>query len=93
LAPLKNLNAVGDIRQRGLIVGIELVKEKKSKKPFPVKDRVGAKVTNKAKSHGLLARPLGDVVVLFPAPVTTHEELEKMVKILRRSIETVTEQY
>ncbi len=93
LTSLKDLKAVGDIRQRGLIAGIELVKNKKSKKPFPVKNRVGAKVTNKAKSYGLLARPLGDVVVLFPAPVATHEELEKMVKILRRSIETVTKRY
>ena len=91
LAPLKDFAHVGDVRQRGLIAGIELVVDKESKKPYKWEERVGMKVCAEAKSRGLLIRPLGNVLVLFPAPVITKNELARVVDIVKQSIVTVTE--
>ena len=57
---------VGDIRRRGMMVGIELVKDRATKEPFDVKDRVAWRVCEAAMARGLRIRPLGDVLVLMP---------------------------
>ncbi|MCH5378299.1 MAG: adenosylmethionine--8-amino-7-oxononanoate transaminase, partial [Planctomycetes bacterium] len=54
---------VGEIRQKGLMVGIELVKEREGAVPFDTKLRTGHRVTLEARKRGLILRPLGDVVV------------------------------
>ena len=60
---------VGDIRQRGLMAGVELVRDKKTRQPFPLEQRMGARVCHLARDRGVLLRPLGDVVVIMP-PLT-----------------------
>ncbi len=85
-----DLHHVGDIRQRGLIAGIELVQDRLTKEPFDSADRTGHKVCEEAKRRGLLVRPLGDVLVLFPAPVVTESELNRMTDILHQSIVAIT---
>jgi len=91
LHPLSTLVHVGEIRQRGYMVGLELVKDRTTREPYPLTDRVGHRVAMAARQRGLLIRPLGSVVVLMPPLVTTITELTRMVTILRESIRTVTE--
>jgi adenosylmethionine-8-amino-7-oxononanoate aminotransferase len=89
LTPLTDLPMVGDIRQRGLMVGIELVKEKTTKEPYPLSAKAGHKVASVARTKGLIIRPIGNVLVLMPPLSTSSEELKKMVEILKQSMETL----
>ncbi|MBI3861166.1 MAG: adenosylmethionine--8-amino-7-oxononanoate transaminase [Planctomycetia bacterium] len=59
---------VGDIRQKGIMAGIELVRNKADQSPFAPAERVGHRVVLAARARGALLRPLGDVIVLMPAP-------------------------
>ncbi|MBI4663373.1 MAG: aminotransferase class III-fold pyridoxal phosphate-dependent enzyme [Verrucomicrobia bacterium] len=81
--------SVGDIRQVGLIAGIELVQDWRMRKPFALKDRVGARVCEAMARRGVLTRPIGDVVVLMPPYCTTDEQAEKMVEALREAVREV----
>jgi adenosylmethionine-8-amino-7-oxononanoate aminotransferase len=86
LAPLRDLKHVGDIRQKGFMVGIELVDDKATKKPFDPQRRTGAAVCQRLRSHGVLLRPLGDVVVLMPPLAMPIEDLRTIVNALRIEI-------
>ena len=86
LAPLAAHPHVGDIRQCGLMVGVELVQDSETKTRFPVASRIGWKVSREARALGLLTRPLGDVVVLVPPLAATPDELTAMVTILHQAI-------
>jgi adenosylmethionine-8-amino-7-oxononanoate transaminase len=77
---------VGDIRQCGLMVGIELVQDRATKARFPVAERIGWRVSREARALGLLTRPLGDVLVLVPPLVSTNDELSEMVRILGQAV-------
>lgn len=79
LAPLRELPHVGDIRQKGLMVGIELVEEKASQRSFDPKRRVGAEVCTRVRRHGVIIRPLGDVVVLMPPLAMEVDDLRRIV--------------
>lgn len=85
-----NLPHVGDIRQRGLMVGIELVKDRQTAEPFSIDERIGHRVAQEACRQGLLIRPLGHVIVLIPPLATSLKALTRMVSILNRSIRIVT---
>ena len=93
LQPLKQLPHVGEIRQQGFIVAIELVEHKQTKTPYRLEERVGHKVAMEARNRGLLFRPIGNVLVLMPPLSTSLLELRRMVGILREAIETVTLPY
>ncbi|HEX8912179.1 MAG TPA: adenosylmethionine--8-amino-7-oxononanoate transaminase [Humisphaera sp.] len=80
LQPLRDLPHVGDVRQLGFMVGIELVEDKATKKPFDPKRRVGAAVCLACRKHGVIIRPLGDVVVLMPPLAMGEEDLRKIVE-------------
>jgi adenosylmethionine-8-amino-7-oxononanoate aminotransferase len=89
LRPIAELPIVGDIRQRGFMAGIELVKDKNTKEPYPLSAKVGHRVASIARSNGLIVRPIGNVLVLMPPLSTSAEELKKMVEIIRGSVETL----
>jgi adenosylmethionine-8-amino-7-oxononanoate aminotransferase len=89
LAPFADMPHVGDIRQRGFMVGIELVKDKLTKEPFPLSARAGHRVTSIARTKGLILRPIGNILVLIPPLSTSTDELKKMVEIFKESIETL----
>ncbi len=86
LQPLGQHPHVGDIRQLGFIVGIELVRDRKTKAPYPPTERVGIRVAAEARRLGLLIRPLGNVIVLMPPLSTTMKELRRMVGIVATAI-------
>lgn len=76
VAPLAN---VADIRQCGFMVGIELAENPSQRKPYPMEWRMGARVTEQVRKHGVILRPLGDVVVLMPPLAVSPEEIELLV--------------
>ncbi|HET8759631.1 MAG TPA: aminotransferase class III-fold pyridoxal phosphate-dependent enzyme, partial [Nitrospiria bacterium] len=89
LAPLERHPHVGEIRQSGLMVGIELVQDRATKTRFPVAARIGWTVGREARALGLLTRPLGDVCVLVPPLVSTNEDLSEMARIVEASVHRV----
>ncbi len=90
LAPLADLPHVGDIRQKGLMVGIELVADKTTRQRFDPKRRLGAEVCAKVRRHGVIIRPLGDVIVLMPPLAMPVEDLRRIVEAVRLEVQTVT---
>ncbi len=90
LMPWKRWAHVGDIRQVGLMVGVEVVADKKQKTPYPLTLRVGHQVCKAAKAQGLLLRPLGNVIVLMPPLSVSMRDLEKMLTIVGQAIKKVT---
>ena len=91
LAPLRELEHVGDIRQKGIMAGIELVADKAAKKPYPVAERIGHKVILEARKYGVILRPLGDVLVLMPPLSITMDEIDLITRAVRESVIAVTE--
>ncbi len=91
LDDLRDLPLVGEIRQLGFMVGIELVRDLSTREPFPVEGAVGVRVTMEARSRGAVIRPLGDVIVLMPPLCITEEQIDRLVKIVRLSITAALE--
>lgn len=73
---------VGDVRQRGLMIGIELVQSREPWTPFEPSRRMGFNICMAARSEGLFIRPLGDTVVLMPMPGMETETIETMLRIV-----------
>jgi adenosylmethionine-8-amino-7-oxononanoate aminotransferase len=91
LAPIKAFQHVGDVRQKGFMVGIELVRDRKTKEPYALEEKIGWKVYSRARDKGLLIRPLGNVVVLMPPLNISRQELKWLLKITGESIREATE--
>jgi adenosylmethionine-8-amino-7-oxononanoate aminotransferase len=89
LTELKDLPHVGDIRQKGLMIGIELVADKKTKTPFDPKRRTGAQICAKIRSHGIILRPLGDVVVIMPPLAMELKDLKTIVTAVRAEVQAL----
>ena len=84
---------VGDIRQAGFIVGIELVRDKKQRTPYPSNARVGHHVILEARQRGVILRPLGDVIVIMPPLSITKKQLSELLEATYESIRAVTGRY
>jgi len=91
LEGFKTLNHIGDIRQQGFMVGIELVKNKQDKTPYEITEKIGHKVILEARKKGVMIRPLGDTIILMPPLSINKKELEKLLDITKSSIEIVTQ--
>jgi adenosylmethionine-8-amino-7-oxononanoate aminotransferase len=90
LEPLKAHPHVAEVRQRGLMVGIELVQDRAKRTAYPRAARTGHQVCMAARDHGVVIRPLLDVVVLMPAPAMPAELLTELVAVTRACIDRVT---
>ena len=66
---------VAEVRQTGMILAIEMVKNKQTREPYPWQERRGLKVYQYALSKGVLLRPLGNVIYFMPPYIITGEEL------------------
>ncbi|MBI5700252.1 adenosylmethionine--8-amino-7-oxononanoate transaminase [Candidatus Saganbacteria bacterium] len=84
------LDSVGDIRQIGMMAGIELVPDKNTREEFFSKDRIGHKVILEARKRGVILRPLGNVIVLMPPLSISLKELKKLLDVTFASIEKIT---
>ncbi|MDP8971383.1 MAG: adenosylmethionine--8-amino-7-oxononanoate transaminase [Actinomycetota bacterium] len=91
LERLRGLPHVGEVRQRGLMAGVELVADGATKRPYPPELQMGARVCRHARDLGLVIRPLGDTIVVLPAAVMSEAELRFLADALLRAIREVTE--
>ncbi len=82
LAAVGGHRHVGEVRQAGLMCGVELVADRATKARFDAADRVGYRLGNAMRAHGVFIRPLGDVIVLMPPLTVTDEELRRLAAAL-----------
>jgi adenosylmethionine---8-amino-7-oxononanoate aminotransferase len=82
---------VGDVRQCGLIAGIELVSDRQTKQPYAWEEKRGMAVCEFARTRGVLARPLGNVLMILPPLSITLDELDRIAAALEEGIIAVTE--
>ena len=87
LKTLWSLPNVGDIRQVGLIAGVELVRDWRTRQPFALGERAGLRVCEAMARRGVLTRPIGNVIVLMPPYCTTRTQVRRMVGALLESVE------
>ncbi|MDG2475325.1 MAG: aminotransferase class III-fold pyridoxal phosphate-dependent enzyme [Paracoccaceae bacterium] len=86
LRGLEDLDLVGEVRGSHFMMGIEFVKDKEKKTPFKPEDQIGLKVSRAAQNRGLIARPLGNILILSPTLIMTEEQIDRTSDILRESI-------
>jgi adenosylmethionine-8-amino-7-oxononanoate transaminase len=91
LKGFKDLIHVGEIRQKGFMVGIELVKNRITKEPYTPEEKTGMRVILECRKQGLILRPLGNVIVLMPPLSISEREIKLMLQIVHSAIERVTE--
>jgi adenosylmethionine---8-amino-7-oxononanoate aminotransferase len=89
LQSLWQLPNVGDVRQVGLVAGIELVKNWRTREPFDLRERAGIRVCEAMAKRGVLTRPVGNVIVLMPPYCTKRAQLQKMISALHEAIEEI----
>jgi adenosylmethionine-8-amino-7-oxononanoate aminotransferase len=87
IAPLPH---VGDVRQQGAMVGIELVADRAARTPYPPATRIGQRVVRTARARGVVLRPLGNVIVLMPPLAIAPVELELLLDVTRDAIVEAT---
>jgi adenosylmethionine-8-amino-7-oxononanoate transaminase len=90
LEPLVAHAHVADVRLRGMMGGIELVKDKAHHIPYGYGEKIGYKVCAEAKKLGVLIRPLGNVIVLMPPLAITRKDLMRLIEVISRSIHRAT---
>jgi len=90
LERIARMTHVGDVRQRGFMVGIELVADKKTKEPYPPAEKRGIRVVLEARKRGVILRPLGNVIVLMPPLSITETQLKTLLKVTYSSIKQAT---
>lgn len=78
---------VAEVRQTGMILAIELVKNKATREPYPWQERRGVKVYQYALSKGVLLRPLGNVIYFMPPYIITEEELILLAEVAWQGIQ------
>lgn len=86
LAEIGQLACVGDIRQSGLMAGIELVADRETRRPLPAEDLTGAAICRRARDFGVLIRPLGDVIVVMPPLAIDRKTLETLLDVVARCL-------
>ncbi len=91
LETLLDLPIVGDVRGLKMMMCVELVKDKTSKESFPDELDIGKLVSDQAEARGLIVRPMGDLNVMSPPLILTHEHVDFIVDTLRECIVAVQE--
>lgn len=87
---LEPLDHVGDVRQWGVMAGIELVRDRERRTAYDPDERMGVKVIQEARRHGVVIRPLGNVIILMPPLSISEDELEDLATVTAAAIATVT---
>ncbi len=80
---------VGEIRGRGLMIGIELVRDRATKEAFPMAQRTGRQVLKAAADRGLITRALGDTLVFAPPLVIDRESVDTLVTTFKAAVDAV----
>jgi adenosylmethionine-8-amino-7-oxononanoate aminotransferase len=87
---LAALDHVGDVRQCGLMAGLELVSDKGAGTPYPAREKRGTRACLAARRHGALLRQLGDVVVILPPLCVTTDEIDRLAAAAEAGIREAT---
>jgi adenosylmethionine-8-amino-7-oxononanoate aminotransferase len=82
---------VAEVRQTGMILAIEMARDKRSRAPYPWQERRGLRVYQHALSRGVLLRPLGNVVYFMPPYVITPEEIDLLAEVALEGIQLATQ--
>ena len=90
LHTLNDLEIVGNVRGKKLMMCVENVKDKITKELLPDEINIGKRISNAAENMGLLVRPIGHLNVMSPPLTLTRENVDFLVKTLRAAIERVT---
>ncbi len=86
LEPLRELPHVGDIRQKGYMVGIELVSDQATRQPFDPALRTAHAVCQRLRSRRVILRPIDDTLILMPPPAMPVEHLQTIVAAVRAEL-------
>jgi adenosylmethionine-8-amino-7-oxononanoate aminotransferase len=81
---------VAEVRQHGMIVAIEMVRDKRSRTPYDWRERRGLRVYEHGLERGVLLRPIGNVVYFMPPYVIAEDEIRLMVEVAREGIDIAT---
>lgn len=90
LTAFDGLAHVGDVRRRGIMCGVELVADRQTGEPFPAAVQAGKQVCDAMLDEDVILRPLGDTLVLMPAPAMADDDLRHLVGAAARATERVT---
>jgi adenosylmethionine---8-amino-7-oxononanoate aminotransferase len=90
LSRIARLDHVGDVRQCGLMAGVELVRDRTTAESYPWHERRGGLACIEASRHGVWLRPLGDVVVIMPPLSVSLDELDQICAAVEAGIATAT---
>ena len=84
------LDHVADVRQSGLMVGIEIMRDPQQKVAYDPQEKIGVTVITEARKHGVMIRPLGGVIILMPPLSISEEEMTLLLDVTYNAIQTVT---
>ena len=91
LKQILSLEHVGDVRNIGLMAGVELVKGKETREPYDWAEKMGWRVANHARDKGVIIRPLGNVVVIMPPLSISEQNLNQLLTVIKEAILSATE--
>ncbi|MDR3071253.1 MAG: adenosylmethionine--8-amino-7-oxononanoate transaminase [Endomicrobium sp.] len=89
LSELSKHSKIGDIRHCGVMVGIEIIENKETRKSYDSKLNIGAKICDSLREHGVIIRNLGDVIVLFLHLTVTKREISKIVDTIKTKLDAL----
>jgi 4-aminobutyrate--pyruvate transaminase len=78
---------VGEVRGSGLIAGLELVADKRTRKPFAPQVKAGPKAFVTGHKHGLIVRAIGDTLALCPPLIINESQIHEIVSRLKRTLD------
>ena len=78
---------VGEVRGAGLMAGIELVRNKKTKEPFPPDANIGLFIERRCEAHGAILRALGDVLTAAPPLVIAADQIRELQRIVGAALD------
>jgi adenosylmethionine-8-amino-7-oxononanoate aminotransferase len=90
VAQLQEHPHVAEVRQCGMILAIEMIKDKATRTPYPWQERRGLKIYQHALKRGVLLRPLGNVIYFMPPYVITPEQIDLLAEVATEGVELAT---
>jgi adenosylmethionine-8-amino-7-oxononanoate aminotransferase len=90
VADLHDHPHVGEIRQHGMILAIEMVRDRARREPFPWQQRRGLEVYRHGLERGVILRPLGNVIYFMPPYVIEEAEIDLMAQVAAEGIDRAT---
>lgn len=90
VSPLRDHEHVGDIRHTGMILAMEMVAQREPMIQYDWKQRRGMRVYQYAMTHGILLRPIGNVIYFMPPYVINSDEIRLLAKVAMAGIDLAT---